>query len=834
MMLLNNDYYLDTKQMIISKEISSLINNTDALYYELMDHVQNDSIHGKNPIIIQNINQTTQGNMDEGSAYSYVGGYNYESLNSDSIYYIPITYNAGQINSLISNIPHNLNSHTIVFLFVIPEEYELDKDDDSDKHEYVLNLGNDNILFSNFYNGTIIVLGDFLQETDFFSKFKKKNEFQIADPIKNDAVNIKKYIANIFNEIDNNEKIDEIIKYESNEILEGNKTLNKIILEGNCLNDYYSLLTFNDVDANVYVKNLLFRNSLKPRHNNSNIIEDLNLNEDNLPSNEKLLLLYPLENNTTPIIGETFLNTLNDSINIPIFEQLEIYVSGINEMLFKFDNHIQILINEIEDFKVYNFKETHIKSPVILDELINLLDMITLRRDNITKTQPSIKLEDYQVGASKKFDVDRAKSTMTNYIYYVNEFLSDLRSFFMEPNFRNFLLDRIDLVDTDLDPDEDLDIVENYKKQYYNEIYDNLLKCHDFIRDEIIASLFSSYNFERRLSFETHGNVSKDVTLKYGVNSNIQTNYYDGSCKSIKLETNENGLENGYLELNDPYLSGLFNLIFNRKYWNELKNRYDNNLYNSTMFDSRYGTTICFWTKNESFSFDNITYLSFRFNDNEEIDEVCNFRFKGYSVESVYKNEENENIGSSIDYNVSNLIIGNRNNWMFWCIRIDNEKLDSIDSLKGKMCITCEVYVNEYNGTRYEMKKYSLIEYSNNSYIQSPILNKVNPFENAKLYLGYSNFKSSLNINKDYFNGYIRNFMIFAGHLTSSECFALFKNGLQSNYNFISEYNESNAINLFKSGDFFVGLIGSYNVSNINILNCVMKYNGKYLNLASN
>jgi hypothetical protein len=62
----------------------------------------------------------------------------------------------------------------------------------------------------------------------------------------------------------------------------------------------------------------------------------------------------------------------------------------------------------------------------------------------------------------------------------------------------------------------------------------------------------------------------------------------------------------------------------------------------------------------------------------------------------------------------------------------------------------------------------------------------------------------------------------------------LFKNGLQPDYNFISEYNDSNAINLFNTGDFFVGLIGSYNVSNINILNCVMKYNGKYLNLATN
>lgn len=827
-MLLNNDYYLDTKQMIMSKEISSLINNTDALYEELMHHVKDDSLHGKDPIIIQNITQTIQG---EGDGYTYSGYNNYESLNSDSIYYIPITYNAGKINNLISNIPHNLNTHTIVFLFVIPDEYTLDGNN-SENHEYVLNLGNDNILFSNFYNGTIIVLGDFLQKTKFFDKFEKKSELQIKDPIKNDAVNIKRYIANIFNEIDNNESIDDIIKYESNENLSGGRTLNKIILEGTSLNDYYSLITFNDVDANVYVKNLTFRNSLKPRHENTNAIEDLNLNEENLPSSEKLLLLYPLESNTEPIVGETFLNILNDSINVPVFNQLGTYISGINENLINFDENVSFLINEIEKFKVYPFKETHTKSAVILDELINLLDTLILRRENIIKSQPSIELDDYQIGASQKFDVDKAKSSMSNYIYYVKEFLTDFKSFFADTNFRNFLMDRIDLVDTDLIPDDDIDIIEIYKKQYYNEIYNNIEKCHDFIKDEIIASLFGTYNFERRLSFTTRGNVSKEVNIDGGLNNNIQTNYYDGSCKAIKLEASDNFNENGYLELGDSYLSGLFNLLFKEKHWPELKNRFDTTIAAvPTLFDSTYGLTICFWTKNESFSFDNTSYLSFKFSNDDGIDDICYFRFKGHSVESISKNESGET-GSSIEYNIDQLNLNNKNNWMFWCIRIDNEKVNSIGSLNGKMFLTCTVYANERNGELYEMKKYNLIGNNiSNSSITSPILNKTNPFKEVKMYLGYSNFRSSTNINKDYFNGYLRNFMIYAGHLTDSECIALFKNGLQSDYNFTSEYNESNAIQLFETGDFFIGLIGSYNVSNINILNCVMKYNGKYLNL---
>jgi hypothetical protein len=102
-------------------------------------------------------------------------------------------------------------------------------------------------------------------------------------------------------------------------------------------------------------------------------------------------------------------------------------------------------------------------------------------------------------------------------------------------------------------------------------------------------------------------------------------------------------------------------------------------------------------------------------------------------------------------------------------------------------------------------------------------------WKDSKIYFGYSNFKESSNENKNYFNGYFRNLMLFAGHLTESECRAIFKAGIQQTYNFTSEYVDNSLISLFESKKFFIGLIGVYNVSNINILNCVLKYNGKYL-----
>ena len=46
MMLLNNDYYLDMKQSLMSQEISTLISNTDILKDVLTAHVLDTSIHG--------------------------------------------------------------------------------------------------------------------------------------------------------------------------------------------------------------------------------------------------------------------------------------------------------------------------------------------------------------------------------------------------------------------------------------------------------------------------------------------------------------------------------------------------------------------------------------------------------------------------------------------------------------------------------------------------------------------------------------------------------------------------------------------------------------------
>ena len=79
-------------------------------------------------------------------------------------------------------------------------------------------------------------------------------------------------------------------------------------------NFVFGLLTF----CNVYVKNLKFRNTLLPEYIGSNYISTLNLDYDILPSDEKFLLMYPMEEDLKPILGASFTNYLNSELNIPI------------------------------------------------------------------------------------------------------------------------------------------------------------------------------------------------------------------------------------------------------------------------------------------------------------------------------------------------------------------------------------------------------------------------------------------------------------------------------------------------------------------------------------
>ena len=419
------------------------------------------------------------------------------------------------------------------------------------------------------------------------------------------------------------------------------------------------------------------------------------------------------------------------------------------------------------------------------------------------------------------FVVDEVKGLISNYLSYVNVYLKSIEEFFIEPNFIAFLKDRPDLINSTLIYDN-IKLMDEYKKLYYNQGIELLLSGYNSIRDNVLYSLLGMRDFTSSLELHENGNVIPNISLNQRYNSGIKTNFIDGSLKCFELaKTNNSNIENGYFSIEGGYTELITKLIFTKHYWKNLNNRFDTSD-GTELTKSEYDNTICFWRKHKGSSLDEVTYISFTFNNSSK----CDFIIKGYSIENY-----NDNNKTSLNFNVNDLYTKYNDEWQLWCIKIDNEHVfDDTTSYSGKIGITCEVYVNEIVNGEYSIKKYVLNGESTSPFnVESPLFNKNDYWKNSKIYIGYSKFVESLNLNKNYFTGYIRNLMLFAGHLTESECRALFKAGIQSNYNFSSEYIDDSLLELFESKKFFIGLVGVYNVTNINILNCVMKYNGKYL-----
>ena len=76
-------------------------------------------------------------------------------------------------------------------------------------------------------------------------------------------------------------------------------------------------------------------------------------------------------------------------------------------------------------------------------------------------------------------------------------------------------------------------------------------------------------------------------------------------------------------------------------------------------------------------------------------------------------------------------------------------------------------------------------------------------------------------------HAFVRNICFFAGTLTNAELESLFKLGVKHTMDLPNEYIPSEIGDTIKTNDFYVGLLGAFNVSSINILNCAMKYNGR-------
>lgn len=78
----------------------------------------------------------------------------------------------------------------------------------------------------------------------------------------------------------------------------------------------------------------------------------------------------------------------------------------------------------------------------------------------------------------------------------------------------------------------------------------------------------------------------------------------------------------------------------------------------------------------------------------------------------------------------------------------------------------------------------------------------------------------------DAFKGSFRNMTIFAGCLTDNEAISYYKAGLEDVYELTEEFKAKDMAGLISNEHFYLGLVGIYDVDNINIINCVIKHNG--------
>ena len=93
---------------------------------------------------------------DDTDEETVITAFNKQVLTEDTIKYLPITYSVNELNEIIRKTPHDLNGFTLIFMFVVPEDYYYRSELEID-NEYVLDVGDSCINFNNFINGTLII-----------------------------------------------------------------------------------------------------------------------------------------------------------------------------------------------------------------------------------------------------------------------------------------------------------------------------------------------------------------------------------------------------------------------------------------------------------------------------------------------------------------------------------------------------------------------------------------------------------------------------------------------------------------------------------------------------
>lgn len=167
--------------------------------------------------------------------------------------------------------------------------------------------------------------------------------------------------------------------------------------------------------------------------------------------------------------------------------------------------------------------------------------------------------------------------------------------------------------------------------------------------------------------------------------------------------------------------------------------------------------------------------------------------------------------------------------WILWEICCSNIKEDDASFVGFDLFIT---FVDRNDINRHVLTKVKLnkdtLKFNLNKIVDDP--------KRYRIRFGLGSYKEPIKGTNDAdFNGYVRDLMMFSGRLTPEQSKTLYLMGIQPSYIFRSMFDTSDISKEFTSNSkFFIGLLGSYDNDDINIINCNFKFDGKKYVFSSN
>lgn len=654
-------------------------------------HINDESIHGKTNLTTTIINNYTT-NISIGSEK-----YNINALTKDTIKYLPISYSVAALNKIIRDTPHNLNGFTLVFLFVVDEAYK-----DSKSNSYICEVGDSYIDFHNFYNGTLIITGDKIGSDGKIEHVK--TEQQINNPILYDNLNVRKFIAEFEDELNNPCPINDIISYEETD--ERDSELNKIVIRGSGLNESFAALTMYDIQAKTYMKNLKFASSLSSIVSGSNTL-DITYRYAALPSQDKLLLFYPFnkadkENELSAVIGDAFVSLLNNDANNEYitsantsFNKALIAVNNLSSLLFNESTGlISYFQNSIDNYSNYS---SDVQENLPLENLEYMkfqFSRLSNDFDAVLALKIGEDVKDYSYDG--EFNEDELTSTFGNCAGTLSSLVDAIERTFSGSFFKIYLSYNPELVDNSvasLSATTD-DYLSTYFEKYLNNDFNTINStCSDLGID---ATLIKDY---KNL---TPSDIQEYFDFRYV--SDPESNPYwkavssNGNLSAIVLGSGliDSSIEevSSYLEfggLSSTMCDDIMNLLFYHVNEWDLLDKHPTSGTALPLHSSRRGATMTFWVQlDEAANNSNLSFLKFEF----ENDAYISFENQSYK-------ESNGNSKNYVhDGALSSLF--NDNQWVMMEFRFDPLKKYS-----DKTYIDAYAYTKDINGEAVQTKLFS-------------------------------------------------------------------------------------------------------------------------------